>query len=155
MATTIQLYNHTVNRFNEGLNGESDTYKVMLLNNTAVFAAAHTTLLEVAGAETGGPGTARVNEVSGNGWTIGGETLASVSTATFSTNGGQFDAADISKAITGGSLGPIYKFVLFNATDANLPPVLFGTLSSAMTVPDGSSAGIVWPANGIITWSVV
>jgi len=127
----------------------------MLLNNTAVFTAANTTLLEVAGAETGGPGTARVNEVSGYGWTIGGETLTSVVLSIFNTNGGQFDAADISKAISGGSLGPIYKFVLYNATDANYPPVLFGTLSTAMTVPDGNSAGIVWPANGIIVWSVV
>jgi hypothetical protein len=145
----IQLYNHTVNRFNEGLNGEGDTYKVMLLNNDAVFDATDTTLVEVAGA-----GSPAANEVSGNGWDVGGEALASVVIAIYSTNGGKFDAADLNIAISGGDLGPIYKFVLYNDTDADDPPVLFGTLTTATTVISGNNAGIGWPANGIILWTV-
>jgi hypothetical protein len=146
---TIQLYNHTVNRFNEGLNDEGDIYKVMLLNNDAVFDATDTTLVEVAGS-----GSPAANEVSGNGWDVGGEALASVVLEIYDTNGGKFDAADLSITVSGGNLGPIYNFVLYNDTDTDDPPVLFGALTSASTVLAGNNVGVLWPANGILLWTV-
>ena len=149
MATTIQIYNHTLTRFNEGLNGEGDTYKVMFLNDSAVFDATDTTLVEVAG--SGSPAT---NEVSGNGWDVGGEALSGVTIEVYDTDGCKFDATNLSVEVTDAELGPIYKFVLYNDTDANDPPVLFGTHSTSVTIPVGSNAGVIWPTNGIILWTV-
>ena len=79
MATTIQLYNHTVNRFISGLNGPSDTYKVELLSASASFNAAHTTKDEV--------DASGAYEVYGNGWTQGGITLSNWAYSVDDTNG--------------------------------------------------------------------
>jgi len=146
MPTTIQPYNHTLTRFNTGLNLQANTYKMMLLNNDAVFDATDTTLVEVAGVDN-------ANEIFGNGWTEGGETLANVVAAVYDTNGFKFDADNLSVELTD-ELGPIYKFVVYNDTAADDPPVLFGTHSTAITVPAGNNAGAIWPADGIIVWTV-
>jgi len=146
MAITITLYDHTINRFNEGENLEGDTYKLMLLD-TAVFDATHTTLAEVIADSDG--------EVFDNGWPEGGFTLTSVSIAVAGTNGGKFDAADVSQAISGGSLGSYSHAVIYKDTAVYDPPVAFIALESAITVTTGNNAAIEWHADGIIKWAVV
>ena len=122
----------------------------MLLNNDAVFDGTDTTLTEVAGTLTG---DVRDHEVSGSGWADGGEELQNVVAEVYDTNGYKFDADNISIEVTA-ELGPIYKFVLYNASDTDDPPVLFGTHSTPITVPAGNNAGAIWPENGIIVWTV-
>jgi hypothetical protein len=146
MATTNQLYNHTVNCFNTGANAVTDTYRVMLLNDSATFIATHTQLTQVSNADA--------YEVSGNGWAAGGFTLTGISIAVADTNGGKFDANDVSQAISGGDLGPYYKYVVYNDTKEDSPPVCFITMDSPLTVTSGNTAGITWNADGIIKWTV-
>lgn len=143
---TIQLYNHTAQLFASGTCIAGDTYKMMLLNSSASFNAAHTALTTVS--------NAGAYEVYGNGWTQGGETLANVAITTVTTNDAKFDADDVLKAITGGSLGPYSAYVLFNDTDANDPPLAFVTLTAAQTVADGGVAGAIWNTDGIFKWTV-
>lgn len=105
MAVTISRYNHTVKKL---LNKEIDytTLKMMLLNNAATFDATHTALATVAGA----------NEVSGNGWTVGGEPLANVAITIATTNDAKLDADDITKTATGGNIGPARKALIYDDT---------------------------------------
>ena len=143
---TLQLYNHTAQRFMSGANATTDTYKVMLLNATATFNAAHTTLSEVS--------NANAYEVFGNGWTQLGEALTSVVVSLITANDAMFDAADISKAISGGNLGPYKALVVYNDTDTNDPPVVYLQLTTETTTVDGTSVVIQWPSTGLVTGTV-
>jgi hypothetical protein len=111
MAVTISRYNHTAKKL---LNSEITlaNLKFMLLDATYVFDATDTTLDEVAGVNT----PPRANEVSGNGWTAGGEALASAAVTTVDTDGAMLDAADISVIATGGSIGPSPQGVITDGT---------------------------------------
>jgi hypothetical protein len=142
---TISLYNNTVYRFVAGLNSASDTYKVMLLSSSASFNATHTTLDQVSNNGS--------YEVYGYGWPQGGFTLTGVTLALATTNDAAFDAADVSQAISGGTLGPFSAYVIYNDTDADNPPVAFVSLTSAQSVGDGNTVGITWDADGIIKFS--
>lgn len=115
MAVTISRYNHTVKKL---LNKEVTytTLKMMLLSNSATFTAANTTVDQVAGVNT----PPRANEVSGNGWTTGGITLSNVTVAIATTNDANIDADDISVTASGGSIGPAYKALIYDAT-GNIP----------------------------------
>lgn len=144
MATS-SIYNHTVNRFNEGLNGEADVYKLLLLNSSATFNATHTTLTEV--------DNAGAYEVSGNGWPSGGFTLQNIVTAIDATDGGIFSADNVAQAISGGTLGPYNNAVVVNSSDSGSPPVMFIAIGAAVTIPDGVSAGVNMP-DGMIKWTV-
>jgi hypothetical protein len=132
MAVTISRYNHTVKKL---LNKEIDytTLKMMLLNNSATFTAADTTLDQVAGANT----PPRANEVSGNGWTTGGIALASVAVTVVATNDAMIDADDISVTAAGGSIGPAYKAVIYDDTgDVPLWFIDFGQVEEAGETTD-------------------
>jgi hypothetical protein len=82
MAPSISLYNHTTARFANGANAVGDTYKLMLCS-AATFNAANTTLASIT-----------KTEISGNGYTAGGATLANVAVTTVATNNAKFDADD-------------------------------------------------------------
>ena len=146
MPTTHQLYNHTVNRFNTGLNAASDTYKLVLLSASASFNGAHTTLAQV--------DNSGAYQVDGNGWPTGGFTLQNVTAPVVDTNGSMFDADNISQLLSGGSVGPFSFYVIVNTTDSGSPPVVFGTLPSAMTVADGFPIVVTFNASGIVVWDV-
>lgn len=142
MPTTFHIYDHTVDRFNQGLNAPTDVYRVMLLTAAATFNSAHTTLSEVT--------NAGAYEVSGNGWPVGGEVLANVSIANK-----KFDADDVSVAVSGGDVGPTAAYVIYNATDANSPPLAYVQLETPQTSTSGNAVGIQWDANGILEWTIV
>ncbi len=147
MAVTITPYNHTLKKLvNEEFTLGS--LKVMLVNQAAVtgFNAANTTLAQVLnGAQ---------DEVSGNGWTVGGEALANAAVTTVTTNDAKFDADDISKTATGGNIGPAYGAVIYDDADANDAPVAMVDFGQAEEAGETTDFKIVWPAGGIITFTV-
>jgi hypothetical protein len=145
MAVTVSQYNHTAKKF---ANKEVTltTLKFMLLNDSATFNATHTQLTQVTNAGT--------YQVSGNGWAAGGPTLANVAVSVVAPNDAKLDADDISVTATGGSIGPAYKGVLYDDTDANDAPLLFIDFGGAQTAGVGTSFLVTWHADGIFTWSV-
>ena len=145
MATTVQIYNHTLQRIADAKNAPGDTYKLKLYTNSVTFDATDTTL---AAAESG------ATEVSGNGWPAGGFTLVDVEATVFDTNGVKLDADDIIQAISGGDLGPYRQYILYNDTDADDPPLALFTRDGDLTVDDGNSAGFIWDTDGIINITV-
>lgn len=142
----FQLYNHTARKLMSGEFAAADTYKVMLLDASAVFSAAHTTLTEVS--------SANAYEVYGNGWTQLGETLTNVAISTITTNDAMFDADDVVVAITTGGLAAYSALVIYDDTDAGDPPLVYLQLTDAVTTPAGISAAIFFPAEGIIKATV-
>lgn len=138
MAVTVTLYNHTAKLF---ANGEVDlsALKVMLTSGYS-FSAAHTAISSVTG-----------SQVSGNGWTSGGELVGSAAVTTVTTNDAKLDGDDISKTATGGAIGPATAAVLYDATSSKpLAHIDFGATKQA---DDTTDFKVVWNASGILTWT--
>ncbi|MFZ9959273.1 MAG: hypothetical protein ACO3GP_02680 [Candidatus Limnocylindrus sp.] len=143
MAVTVSIFDHTSQRFASGANASSDTYKVALYT-AATYSAAATTLA----------GITKTEVASGNGYTTGGATLASVAVTTVTTNDAKFDANDVSWTVpAAGSLAAAYA-ILYNDTDTNDPPVLFIDFGETITTTDGGIFQIIWNASGIFTFTV-
>ena len=141
MATgTIRRYNHTLQRYGSGANAAGNTYKLMLCS-AATFNAANTTLASIT-----------KTEISGNGSTTGGATLANVAVTTVTTNDAKFDADDVSITASGGSIAASHA-ILYNDTDADDPPVAFLNFDGTITATDGVPFVVQWNANGIVTFT--
>lgn len=145
MAVAINLYNHTP-RLLVGQEIDLTSVKIILLNSSGTFNAAHTTLDQVAGANT----PPRANEVSGNGWTTGGIALANVTVTTVTTNDGKLDADDVIVTATGGSIGPARYAVAFDDSHANKVPIFHVDFDQNETAGEDTDFRIVWNADGII-----
>src|SRR3569623_1469733 len=106
MAVTMSLYDHTVKLI---VNKEVTftSLKVKLLDNTATFSASQTTVASVDGSGA--------KEVSGNGWTTGGITLANVAVTQVTTNDAMLDADDVAVTASGGSIGPAYAALVYDS----------------------------------------
>lgn len=131
-------YNHTARKFlAQDVNLSALT--VMLLNANATFNATHTTLTQVAGA-------ANVNQVSGNGWTAGGEVFANVQVVTTTTDDAQLIGDDIRVRATGGNIGPARAFVVYDNSDANDAPLFYVQFSEDVYAGPGTDFLI----NGLI-----
>ncbi len=140
MAVSMLRYNHTAKKLlNKEIN--TSTLKVMLLTNTAAFNAANTQLTQVT--------NAGAYEVSGNGWTTGGETLDNVGITTVDTNGAMIDADDIDVTATGGDIGPAYKAVIYDDSDADDAPLWFIDFGESKTADEGTPFKIVFNAAGL------
>lgn len=142
MAVTISLYNQSAAKLLGGTWNSTDTYKLMLLDASGTFTASHTVVGDVS-----------ADEVSGNGWTAGGETLAGVTVSTVTTNDAKFDANDISVTASGGAIGPAENAVIINTTDTSalVAHIAFG---EAKTADSGTDFQVTWDAAGIITATV-
>lgn len=140
MAVTVSLYNHTT-RLLGSL--DLDNLRVMLLDNTASFVASHTTLNDVAGA-------AHAKEVSGNGWTAGGEFLANVEWKTVTTNDAILDCDDISVVATGGVIGPAYAAVYYDDSHPDDAPFAYLDFGEAVDAGAATAFLITISPNGII-----
>jgi hypothetical protein len=145
MAVTITLYNHTAKKL---ANKEITltTLKLQLLNNSATFDATHTALTSV--------NNAGAYEVSGGGWDAGGEALANVAVTTVATNDAKLDADDISVTATGAVIGPAYKAVLYDDTDASDAPLAFIDFGGVQEAGIGTPFNVTWNAAGIFTFTV-
>ena len=139
---TFNFYNHTANLFMSGGITSGDTFTVMLLNSSAVFTASHTALDSVS--------NSGAYEVSGNGWTTGGEVIANVTIDTDDTDSAMLDGDNISVTITGGALGPFTAYVIYATTLAGDLPLGYISLDTPMTVSENNAAVIDWSASGII-----
>ena len=139
---TLQLYDHTAQRFASGANSSADIYKVKLLS-AATFDATNTTLAATGGTEV----------ANGNGYTTGGQTLAGVAVTTVTTNDAKFDADDVTWAVSAASITALAA-ILYNDTDTDDPPVAFIDFGGSRTVNSGSSFVLNWNADGIFTWTV-
>lgn len=140
MAVTISRYNHTARKFASG-DITLGSLKLMLLNDSATFTAGNTTLNQVT--------NSGAYQVSGNGWTAGGEVLANAAITTVATNGAMLDADDISKEASGGPIGPAYKAVIYDDADANDAPLWFIDFDGSQTAGQGTDFRITINASGI------
>lgn len=147
MAVTVSRYNHTVKKLLNNEINYSDLFW-MLLNNSASFTATHTSIDDVAGADSS---PARANEVFGNGWTEGGELLANCAVTVVNTNDAKIDADDISVLATGGSIGPAYKAALYEKTSGDA--LLFIDFGQVEEAGEGTDFKVIFNANGIIITS--
>lgn len=143
--TTINLYNHSA-KLLANKQVTLTTLRVQLLNDSATFTASHTALTSV--------NNSGAYEVDGNGWTTGGETLSGVAVTTVTTNDAKLDADDVSVTASGGAIGPAYKAVIYDDTDANDAPLAFIDFESSKQADSGTPFNINWDSNGIFTWSV-
>lgn len=137
MAVTVTRYNHTLKLLLDGtVPFIASTLKFMLVGAGYTFNAADTAMTNIV-----------ANEISGFGWTAGGETLANKAVNTVNTNNANLDADDITVAATGGSIsapqGVIYAD---GATDYPLWHVDFG---GTVTADDGTNFKVVFSADGI------
>jgi hypothetical protein len=142
VALTISLYNHTAKLFADGSFVPGDTYKVMLCT-AATFTAADTTLA----------GVTKTEVANGNGYTTGGQALASVAVTTVTTNDAKFDADDLTWAASGGAITASYA-IMYNDTDAGDPPVAFIDFDGSESAVNGTNFILVWSTSGIFTWTV-
>lgn len=145
MAVTMLLYDKTTQLFGSGQCLVGNVYKVCLLSATSsTYIASHTSLSQVLAAST---------EVSGNGWTAGGETLASVAVNTITTNDAAFVASNISKTASAGPIGPAQAAVIANTSLGGSPPLAFINFGESKQADTGTDFKINWNANGIITFT--
>jgi hypothetical protein len=138
------LYNHTVNRFVNGLNAHDDSY-IINLYSAFTFNAANTTK---AAAESGATQLA-----TANGYTQNDKALASVTLNLVTTNDAAFDAADVSWTASGGAIGPARYAMIYNDTDADDPPLVYIDLEENKTADNGTPFNITFNASGIVLFS--
>jgi len=139
----MDFYNHTRKLF---ANGEVTlaNLKVMLYGAGYIFDPAETNMSDVA-----------AEEVSGNGWTQGGESIGSAAITVTDTNEAMLDGADITVTATGGAIGPATGLVVFDATGANAAawkPLFHFQFSSPQTAGEGTDFKITWNASGLARW---
>lgn len=142
MAVTVSLYNQAAKLFAEGSNAVADSYKVKLYTS-ATFDATNTTLAGITGTEA----------TTTTGYTAGGKALTTVTVTTVTTNDAKFDADDVVWTASGGSITASYA-VLYNATDANSPPIAFIDFGGSQSAGDTTDFKIVWNVNGIFSFTV-
>ena len=127
---TTRQFNHTSRLF---LSQQVDINNlvVMLLDNTAVFDATDTTLVDVAG-------VANAKEVSGNGWTAGGELFENVVVTTTTTDDATLEGDEIRVRALGGNIGPASAMVVYDGTAVNDPPLFYVEFSEPVYAGEGT-----------------
>lgn len=144
MTVTVSLYNHTVNRFVNGLNAAGDTYRINLYSAFTFNAAATTK----AAAESGATQLA-----TANGYTQNDKPLSGVVVELVTTNDARFDASDVYWIASGGNIGPARYALVYNDTDTDDPPVLALDFGANQTAGNGTVFKIVWATSGLVTFT--
>ena len=141
MATTKTYGNLISKAFNKEVDFDSDTIKVALVTSSYTpNQDTHDYWDDVA-----------TNEVSGTGYTAGGETLASKTvTYTSGTNVTKFDAADVSWAASTITARYAVIYDATPATNAAKPLIGYVDFGSDQSSSSGTFS-IVWDAAGIFT----
>lgn len=135
MPITVSRYNHTEKKLR---NGEITiaNLKLMLRNGTT-FVGADTVVSDLDG-----------TEVSGNGWTAGGEDLGA-SVSIVETDGAMIDGVDIVVQASGGDIGPSDSAVIIDDTDPDPEVLWYYELDPVKTAGDGTEMQVNINANGI------
>lgn len=97
------------------------------------------------------------NEVNGNAWPVGGPTLASVAITQAAltdatSNDAKLSADDIDIVASGGSIGPGYALLIYDASI--MKPLGYVDFGQAQTAGDTTSYKIRWNTNGIFNWTM-
>ena len=147
MAVTVSYYNHTLTKIqNLDIDANASNFYVELLDSNASFTATDAAKTDV--------DNAGAYEVSGNGWTAGGENLASVTATTVNTDETKFDAADVVVTASSGNIGPADAALLYvdeGASGTTLTPLLYIDFGASRTALDGNDFSLLWDADGIYT----
>ena len=138
MAVTISLYNQTASLVMQGKLATSNTFKVMLLDSDATFNPAHTKFTDVSS-----------DEVSGNGWTAGGETLANAGITIVTTDDAKFDADDVSVVATPAAITASAAVIGVDDGAGGYDLLAFVDFGVEQTAEAGNVFSIIWDANGI------
>lgn len=139
--TTATLYNHTPKLFANNQAVLADL-KVMLVN-AHTFDATHANISSIS-----------ADEVSGNGWTVGGEALANAAVTVVDTTNAKLDADDVIATATGGDIGPATGAVIYQDTTSSEFPLAYIDFEGSETAGDGTDFRINWHADGIISWAI-
>lgn len=132
----MALFNHTKDLL---ASGDIDLANLKaVLTNGYVLDATETDLTAITAAE-----------VSGNGWTSGGEPLANAAVAQVNTSDARLDADDVSVTATGGDIGPADGVAIVDATNSN--PLIYQDFASAQTAGDGTAFNLNINASGLIS----
>jgi hypothetical protein len=130
-----------------GMDFESggDTFKLAMIDNTTAPTAADTTPIW---------GDYSANEVSGTGYTAGGEALTT-QTWTEAAGVATFDADDVSWTQNGAGPTDCYWQVLYDDTITNPvdPAVCFVDMAGPVSLQDGDIT-TKWNASGVMTLTV-
>jgi hypothetical protein len=145
MPDVISTYNHTRKKlWDLSLTAEAANWKVMLLDGTTPFNAAHTTVAQAS--------DSAADEVYGNGWTQGGQSIAGFATAIASVSGAIIDANDISVMAVGGDIGPASAALIFvneGGAGTTLTPMFHVAFAAPRTAPVGFPFLVIWNPLGI------
>lgn len=136
MAVTISRYNHTLKKL---LNNEVNyaDLKLMLLDADAAFDAADVAI-----------GDVNADQVSGNGWAVGGVALANAAVTVVTTNDAKIDADDIDITAAGGPIGPARSAVIYEVASGDL---LFNIdFGEDKTADDTTHFKVLFHASGIV-----
>ncbi|MDR9419466.1 hypothetical protein [Gracilimonas sp.] len=137
MAVTISEYNQTKKKL---INSEYDlTNLKVMLRNATTFTASDTVVSDLDG-----------SEVSGNGWTAGGEAIANAAVTIVDTDDAMLDGDDIAVTATGGDIGPTDGYVIVDDTDADAELVAFIDPDGAKTAGSGTEFQVNFNADGIL-----
>jgi hypothetical protein len=140
---SIQLYNHVARDVLGGDNSKSHTYKLMLLNSTAVFNPTHELLSSVSS-----------HEVTGTGWSAGGFTLTGAVVALVTTNDATLSFDNVEFVVQDGGLGPFRSYVIYNSSRTGNPLIGMATLASDITIPEDTTFEINWSDDHVLKITV-
>lgn len=140
MAVTVSLYNQAAKVLTDSTLALG-SFKVALLNGYS-FDATDVAWADVSASDAG----------NANGWAATGEALANVAVTTVSTNDAKFDADDMSKTASGGSIGPATGAVIYESVANKL--VAYIDFGGSQEAGVGTDFKINWHANGIFTFTV-
>lgn len=125
-----QPYNHTLNLLMSGQSPVTNTFKIALLNASASFNAAHTTLAQVT--------SSGANEVTGTGWSAGGIALTGVKVETINVNGVHWTCDEMNFTAQSGGLANIRSGVIYDDSLTDDPPLWMVTMAETMPLlPEG------------------
>lgn len=133
----MAMYNHT-RKLLLGGDVSLASLKCMLVGPGYTFDASHTNVSSASG-----------QEVSGNGWTSGGEALANVAASVVNTNEAKLTADNLSKTASGGAIGPANGYVIYDSNNSNL--LSYANFGGAKSADDGADFKITWDNNGIFS----
>jgi hypothetical protein len=129
------MYNRfKANLMNKIVDLEADVIKVMLLDNSHAFNAAHNVIGDVS-----------ANEIAGTGYTAGGATLANKAVTQGATT--KWDADDVQWT---GATFTAYHAVIYDDTVGTDDLILSIDFGGAQSVSSGTFT-IQWHVNGIVT----
>ncbi len=147
MAVSINFYDQFVEFMGDGgIDMDTDTFEIILLNSSHTFTQANTALANVT-----------ANQLATNfGYTQDDEALTSVTWAQPSGGTTRFDAADTTWTASGGDIGPAFDAVIYSDTSTSPSADLLICsidFDGTQTAGNGTNFVITYNASGIVEFS--